>query len=343
MKKILATILSFTLLSSFSFAFADSTSDYIVIDVPYVSQLYPTRAVVGCEPTALLMALKSKGLTNDVTLKDFLDAMPKTATDPAKGFAGSPYSPSEKIRTTIYPKPLSEYANTYMPSITRDISGSELEDIKKELLSGNPVVIYATMGWVKPFYKQFYIEGEKQWLLRNNHAVLLTGYDAQNQKFYVADPYNKKSPTKPYFYWISESKLKPIYDERKWAIAIGEAPKPQYPESLEDISPDDYKAVLINETSYQGIMFDEDVYLDLALIVQSELDVSYSYDSSLRSALISSGNENYTINFINGSVYKNNSNIGKLSEKKLKLDEKLYLTTQDIELLLELLNLVTQK
>ena len=90
-------------------------------------------------------------------------------------------------------------------------------------------------------------------------------------------------------------------------------------------------------------MFGEDVYLDLALIVQSELDASYSYDSSLRSALISSGNENYTINFINGSVYKNNSNIGKLSEKKLKLDEKLYLTTQDIELLLELLNLVTQK
>jgi hypothetical protein len=90
-------------------------------------------------------------------------------------------------------------------------------------------------------------------------------------------------------------------------------------------------------------VFGEDVYLDLALIVQSELDSSYSYDSSLRSALISSGNENYTINFINGSVYKNNSNIGKLSEKKLKLDEKLYLTTQDIELLLELLNLVTQK
>ena len=67
MKKILATILSFTLLSSFSFAFADSTSDYIVIDVPYVSQLYPTRAVVGCEPTALLMALKSKGLTSRCT------------------------------------------------------------------------------------------------------------------------------------------------------------------------------------------------------------------------------------------------------------------------------------
>ena len=56
MKKILATILSFPLSSRFSFAFADSTSDYIVIDVPYVSQLYPTRAVVGCEPTALLMA-----------------------------------------------------------------------------------------------------------------------------------------------------------------------------------------------------------------------------------------------------------------------------------------------
>lgn len=241
-KTYLSLILTFIFMTTFAYADSEIKTDYIVIDVPYISQLHPTRAVVGCEPTALLMGLQYKGSATDVSLKTFLDAMPKTETDPAKGFAGSPYTPSEKIRTTIYPKALSDYANTYMSNLTRDISGSELEDIKKELLSGNPVLIYATMWWNKPYYREFTIEGEKQWLLRNNHAVLLTGYDAKDQNFYVADPYNKNSPTTPYFYWISESKLKPIYDERKWAIAVGEVPvtlepAPSIPESLDPLMP----------------------------------------------------------------------------------------------------------
>ena len=343
MKKIIAFILAFTFFSCLSFSLNNNVSDYIVIDVPYISQLYPHKAVVGCEPTALLMALKSKGVANEISLKDFLEYMPKTTTDPAKGFAGSPYVPSETIRTTIYPKALTDYANTYMPNLTRDISGSELDDIKLELLNGNPVVIYATMWWNKPFYKEFNIEGQKQWLLRNNHAVLLTGYDAKNQKFYVADPYNKTSPKKSYYYWIDESKLKPIYDERKWAIAVGEAPKPPYPESVADLRQEDYVSITINKHYYQGITYDGDIYLDPALVIQKESSYKYIYDPTQRSILIYTQGNEYAINLINKTIYKDNSMVAKLSDKFLLLDGYYYLTKQDIDIILNLIQTFSDK
>lgn len=341
MKRILVfTVLTLFVLTSFSYALDAVLPDYNVIEVPYISQLYPTRAITGCEATALLMGLQSKGAATDVSLKDFLEFMPKTASNPAKGFAGSPYSTSDKIRTTIYPKPLSDYANTYMSAITRDISGSDLEDVKKELLNGNPVVIYATMWWNKPFYREFNIEGEKQWLLRNNHAVLLTGYDANTQQFYIADPYNKNAPKKPYFYWIAESKLKPIYDERKWAIAVGasiDLSLSTTPLTLADISLEHFVSTTINGHSYQGILNNDAVYLDAAFVLKKELNYSYSYDSSFRSAFIYLEDKLYTINFINDTVYRQNEPITKLSSSRFTLDNKEYFTKQDIEILLDLL------
>ncbi len=344
MKRLIFSIIVFMLLSSnlvFKnqvFSESNEISGYSVIDVPYISQLYPHRAVVGCEPAALLMGLKYKGVATDVSLENFLAAMPKTSTDPAKGFAGSPYTPSEKIRTTIYPKPLSDYANTYMDGITRDISGCELDTIKMELLNGNPVLIYATMWWNKPYYRQFNIEGEKQWLLRNNHAVLLTGYDSENQKFYVADPYNKSAPKKSYFYWINESKLKPIYDERKWAIAVGETAPTPVPNSLEDIKPEDFIDVLINNNPYKGVLFEEIVYVDLALVLEKELNSIYSYDPNLMNATVRFDGKFFTISLINGSIYDDkNSFTGRISDKKLVIDGKTYIDKQDIDTLLELL------
>ena len=43
-----------------------------VIPTPYISQVYPSAAWVGCEPTSLLMGLKAKGYAQNVTLDQFL-------------------------------------------------------------------------------------------------------------------------------------------------------------------------------------------------------------------------------------------------------------------------------
>ena len=191
---------------------------YTVIPTPYISQVYPSGAWVGCEPTSLLMGLKAKGYAQNVTLDDFLYAMPKTESNPAKGFVGSPYGPSETLRTTIYPAPLAEYGRQY--GNVKDFSGKSVEELREEVLLGNPVVIYVTLYWKQPYYRNFNIEGTTQSLLRNNHAVLVCGYDSSTQQYYIADPYNINDRYHDYFYWISADILDPLYMVRQHAVAI---------------------------------------------------------------------------------------------------------------------------
>lgn len=81
---------------------------YKVIPVPYISQVYPVSAPVGCEGASLLMGLHAKGCALNIDLREFLNDMPKHASNPAKGFVGSPYKAdkTKKTRTTILPGPL---------------------------------------------------------------------------------------------------------------------------------------------------------------------------------------------------------------------------------------------
>lgn len=189
-----------------------------VIPTPYISQVYPSQAWVGCEPTSLLMGLKAKGYAQGVTLDQFLADMPKTSSNPAKGFVGSPYVPSETLRTTIYPAPLAAYGRQYGNVV--DFSGKSVEELREEVLLGNPVVIYVTLYWKQPYYRNFNIEGTTQRLLRNNHAVLVCGYDSTTQMYYIADPYNINDRYHDYFYWISADVLDPLYMVRQHAVAV---------------------------------------------------------------------------------------------------------------------------
>ena len=191
-----------------------------IIDVPYISQVYPVYAPVGCEPTSLLMALKAKGYAADVDLRTFLDELPKTGSNPAKGFVGSPYvaDKTKKTRTTIYPAPLAEYGRRY--GDCEDFSDKSVNLIQAELLHGNPVVVYVTLWWEKPYYRWYNIEGEMQYLLSNNHALLLCGYDSVNNSYYVADPYNVNNRYSEYKYWQSGDLVNSLYYERCDAVVV---------------------------------------------------------------------------------------------------------------------------
>lgn len=190
----------------------------VVIDTPYISQVYPVSAPVGCEPTSLLMGLKAKGYAQDVDLRTFLDNLPHHSSNPAKGFVGSPYTPSQTLRTTIYPNKLAEYGQQYGDVV--DISGSSPAELQSEILAGHPVVAYVTLYWKKPYYRNFNIEGEIQSLLRNNHAVLVCGYDTQTNYYYIADPYNINAPGRDYFYWIDGDTFDSLYLVRRHAVAV---------------------------------------------------------------------------------------------------------------------------
>ncbi len=192
-----------------------------VIDGVYISQVKPVYAPVGCEATALLMALKAKGYASDIDLSQFLDALPKTESHPACGFVGSPYIPDleKKTRTTIAPTILAKFAQDYGNVV--DISASTTEEIKSLLLADVPIVVYMTLDYEQPYYRWYELSnGEKRYWLSNNHAILLAGYDAVNQQYFIRDPYNVNNQDEIFEYWMSAAEFDVLYNERRYAVAV---------------------------------------------------------------------------------------------------------------------------
>lgn len=190
---------------------------YRVITVPYFSQLTPVYAPVGCEPVSTFMLLRSKGMATDISLRTFLDRMPKDNDNPRYGFAGSPYVANASIRTTIFPKPLTDYVNVYAGGRGVNLEGSSVEVVKQEILNGNPVVAYMTSKYADPIYAKYLIDGKWETHLKNNHVILVTGYDGNLQRFRITDPWSWSGRRE---YWISEALFTKVYNFRKHAITV---------------------------------------------------------------------------------------------------------------------------
>lgn len=200
-----------------------NTTGKVINKVPYISQLKPVYAPNGCEATSLLMGLKGKGYT-DLDLRTFLDRMPKTKSNPAKGYVGSPYGNEKSRFLTIDPEPLAKYGQRCGNAV--NIQGAPIEDIIKEIQNGNTVVIYVTLHWAPAYYKTLPIDGVPTRRIFNNHVLLLTGYDPVKKAFYIADPYNHESDgasrDKPFFYWKSQALVDKCYNygNRRFAVVI---------------------------------------------------------------------------------------------------------------------------
>ena len=196
---------------------------YVTPGVPYLSQIDNIYAWVGCEAVAALPGLWVKGFAKNVSLRKFLDDLPRSASDPEKGFVGSPYVPdkSKRTRTTIYPAKLAEYCNSYCGGeiVCADFRGASVTDLQRELLAGNMVVGYMTLWWAAPYYRNYSIEGKTQRLVSNNHAVLICGYDP-DKGYFVSDPYNYYNRGQVYQYWENKTTFERIWNERKVGMVI---------------------------------------------------------------------------------------------------------------------------
>ena len=191
--------------------------------MPYLSQIDNIYAWVGCEAVAALPGLWVKGFAKNVTLKQFLDDLPRSASDPEKGFVGSPYVPdkTKRTRTTIYPAKLAEYCNSYCggQTVCADFRGASVTELQRELLAGTLVVGYMTLWWAAPYYRNYNIEGQTQRLVSNNHAVLICGYDP-DKGYFVSDPYNYYNRGQVYQYWENKAVFERIWNERKVGMVI---------------------------------------------------------------------------------------------------------------------------
>lgn len=167
-----------------------------VLPYTYTSQLYPLYAPNACESASLKMALSVKGIALNTSLKKVITDMPKSRKDPNKGFVGNPYKDSPKgVVWTIYPKPLTKYAQTYDKN-SANITGASKNQLISEVKRGNAVVFSG--AWNMDSYRPY-------------HVLALVGY--KKGQFLVADPFMKQSwsgKTK----WFSTKKFMPVYKNR---------------------------------------------------------------------------------------------------------------------------------
>lgn len=189
--------------------------------VPYISQIDGIQAWVGCEPVSALMGLKAFGYAKDTNVRTYLAGLPHATSNPEYGFVGSPYVVDKSKRTTIYPEALAKYCNSYCGGATvcADFRGASVHELRQELLAGHTVVAYETLWWEAPRYGNFWIDGQLQSLVYNNHAVLVYGYDPA-KGYLISDPYNYYNRGETYQYWKDAATFERIWNERKVGMVM---------------------------------------------------------------------------------------------------------------------------
>lgn len=174
-----------------------------ILNVPYYSQNL-LKIYNGCEAASMLMALQYKGYLKGVDLYQYAEMMPKS-DNYNTGFVGSIYDLQPKTYVHwIAPAPLAKFGreSSGNPNVV-DMTGASLADLDKEILAGNPVVIYVT----------FLFNPLKEWLNgapKNLHVVLLTGYNPETGTHRLTDPWTQADGGRTYD--LSRQELEQIYN-----------------------------------------------------------------------------------------------------------------------------------
>lgn len=166
-----------------------------ILEVELINQLPEYKN--GCEATSLTMLLNYAGVTVD---KDtVVSKMKKDATevkydgrgnilewgDPRVGFVGD--VTGKKPGYSIDPIALKSVIEEYLPGKSLDLTGCEFYKLQEILYTGRPIVVWVNKTFEEPkvSYTWTSARGEIS-AFKNQHAVVLTGYDENN--FYYNDP-----------------------------------------------------------------------------------------------------------------------------------------------------------
>lgn len=183
--------------------------DYVLLNIPQINQ-NKAGLPMGCEAASLLQCLHYKNIKTNTNINQFIKEMPLAKdNNPNHGFAGSPFNIDEKIYQSIFPEPLTKWANRY--SRAENISGKSSEYIREEIAKGNPVIFFGTYKFRNPTFKD-YFWGKNA--LYNAHVMVVDGYD--KNRMHIVDP----AEDKPNGYWISRSLFDKRYNIKKFAVVV---------------------------------------------------------------------------------------------------------------------------
>ena len=151
----------------------------------------------------------------------FLNALPITSSDPAKGFVGSPYH-SDGRYSSIDPAPLADFCNRYTngADVCEVFNGKSVTDVQRELLAGNMIVAWQTFSWAPVRYGNFLINGTYQARVANNHVPSGLRLRLLRAAISSADPYNLQNRGQIYQYWVSAQSFESCWNERKMGMVM---------------------------------------------------------------------------------------------------------------------------
>ena len=170
-----------------------ASTNFRIQGVPIISQ-HP-ELPTGCEATALTMLLNYYGVKVSkvevakkiprVKLPYYIDEN-RYGSHPNQGFIGNPFS---KHSYGVFAKPVLKTIEKYLPGRGVDLTGKSLEEVLKVVASGQPVMIWATIGMSNVTYTQKWklLEGGEFKWPNNEHALVVVGYD--DKYVYLNDPY----------------------------------------------------------------------------------------------------------------------------------------------------------
>ena len=185
---------------------------WIRLNIPYVSQNL-SKVYNGCELASLLMSLKYKGYLKDMDLRSFAAGISIT-DNPYSGFYLSifEYEPRD-ITHWIAPSALIDYGiNSSNYSNIIDLTGSNFDELKKDIINRNPVIIYLTYNFNNP-------KGWNNGVPLNLHVQLITGYNSITNEYVITDPYTRTNGK--YEFVVGEQKLRELYNNvGKKAIVV---------------------------------------------------------------------------------------------------------------------------
>lgn len=166
----------------------ESTQGYVNVslDVKVIYQ-YPDMPS-GCEITSLTMVLNYMGIdvTNDYMADNYLDS---STYNMFTSFVGSVYNDNS---FGCYAPVIVNAANKFFSDRELDyeavnISNSTRDQIIDILSDGRPVIIWNTEDMKTTYAKTYTIDGNSFEWMTNEHCVVLSGYNEQENTVEVAD------------------------------------------------------------------------------------------------------------------------------------------------------------
>jgi uncharacterized protein YvpB len=167
----------------------DTIKEKVQIEAPHIKQLPELHR--GCEVTSLAMLLGHAGIHVDkmeLASKIKKDPTPYEKKDgktyfgnPHKGFVGNMYTFSEP-GFGVYNEPIAELANAYLPGKISNLTGNDFSEVIKSVSAEKPVWVITNTTFAPldaSYFETFHTPDGEISITMKEHAVLITGYDAE--------------------------------------------------------------------------------------------------------------------------------------------------------------------